>query len=50
MQCSHGPCTCQVEDIGAYCGPSCRTGVSGVHPDRCHCGHAECEASTGEAS
>lgn len=50
MQCSHEPCTCQVEMAGDYCGPSCRTGVAAVGSDRCHCGHAHCDASTGEAS
>lgn len=49
MQCAHDPCTCQVEDGGGYCGPSCRTGISDAQSARCYCGHADCEASTGEA-
>ena len=50
MKCSHEPCTCQVEDATGYCGPSCRTGIADEHSGRCYCGHADCEALTGEST
>ncbi len=44
MECAHGPCTCVVEESGAFCSPDCSnpepTGVA------CPCGHPQCAAST----
>jgi hypothetical protein len=47
MQCEHMACTCIVDDGRGYCGPSCRQGVGAPDDPVCHCGHADCDASTG---
>jgi hypothetical protein len=51
MKCAHGNCTCDSAAYGSeYCSPSCRTGIAPEGSNGCFCGHAECEASSGEAS
>ncbi len=49
--CAHSPCDCEVQDNLDHCGPTCRMAISGgAGEQKCFCGHAQCSASTGEAS
>lgn len=47
MICQFEPCTCPLKD-DTHCGPTCRLGI-GEKAEPCKCGHAECEATIGEA-
>ena len=45
MECSHPPCTCNVEAEGDTCDPEC--GVA-LDPDVCSCAHPGCEGHADE--
>jgi len=46
MECAYVPCTCSVEAVGDYCGPTCRMGI-GEAGEACKCGHADCTSTSG---
>lgn len=48
MQCAHTSCTCLVTAGLEYCGPSCRQNIEDPGGDACLCGHADCDATTGQ--
>ncbi len=47
MQCSHGPCTCQVTYEGDVCSEACRNAMAATDGTQCPCGHALCAGSQG---
>ena len=49
MNCTHGSCTCETVADDGYCAPTCRLGI-GEPGEPCKCGHADCSATTGDAS